>query len=186
MGYLASISHQHFGLGGTSEINEAFKSEIERISNSLQVATEEFLNQGGGNSSTLQTFLKSSLNSIGYGAKTPFVFFEGGAPANFEVDFFKQSNALGALTHVAGEFAFDNRQTIGTNILKVDMCLNNLAFKSPDDLQLGTLVTFCDNSRDLAAWDPGVGDFEEYVEFLTKGFSRYLTFPMHVFGIRLN
>jgi len=170
----------------TSAIDEASRVEIETISNSLEFATEAFLKSGGGNSSNLQTFLKTSMNAIGYGAKTPFVFFEDRAPANFEVDFFRQSNEVGRLTHVAGEFAFDNRQAIGTNILKVDLCLNNLAFRSSQDVQMGALVTFCRESRDLAAWDPGVGDFEDYVEFLTKGFAKYLTFPMHVFGIRRN
>ena len=184
MGSIISISHQHFSPGVGTPMNEASVAEIERISNALEFATEEFLNSGGGNSSNLQTFLKTSMNAIGYGGKTPFVFFEDRAPANFEVDFFKQSNEVGGLTHVAGEFAFDNRQTIGTNVLKVDLCLNNLAFRSPQEVQMGALVTFCRESRDLASWDPGVGDFEDYVEFLTKGFAKYLTFPIHVFGIR--
>lgn len=184
MGLLISISHQHFAPGVDTSVDEASRDEIGRISNSLELGTEEFLKSGGGNSSNLQTFLKTSMNAIGYGAKTPFVFFEDRAPANFEVDFFKQSNELGGLTHVAGEFAFDNRQAIGTNVLKVDLCLNNLAFRSSQDVQMGALVTFCRESRDVAAWDPGVGDFEDYVEFLTKGFAKYLTFPIHVFGIR--
>jgi len=186
MGKLISIRHEHFKPEISDVLSDSSKSEIERISSSLEFGTEEFLGAGGGNSSTLQTFLKTSMNAIGYGAKTPFVFFDDRAPANFEVDFFKQSNDIGTLTHVAGEFAFDNRQAIGTNVLKVDLCLNNLAFRSLGEVQMGALVTFCRDSRELASWDPGVGDFEDYVEFLKKGFGKYLTFPMHVFGIQRN
>ena len=183
MSSIVSIGHRHFDPIRGNSVADVFVDEISRFEECLQLGSEKFLKDGGGNSTVLQKNLREALKPQGYGGKTPFFYFDEKTPANYQVDFFRHSAANQNLTHVAGEFAFDNRQAMGTNILKVDFSLKKLAFLSADEFAMGVLVTVLRDSRFIANWDGSVADFEDYDEFLQKGFSSYLKFPMHVFGI---
>ena len=178
------LGHRHFDPRTSDLITETSIREVEEIGQALRLGTQVFINEGFGNSTNLQRCLRDALNLQGFVGKTPFVYLDGrSVPANFEVDFFRQSAAPDGLTHIAGEFAFDNRQAIGTNILKIDLCLRKLSFSSGEESTLAVLVTFTRDSRNLANWDNGVADFQDYEDYLSQGYARYLTHPLHLFGI---
>jgi hypothetical protein len=103
--------------------------------------------------------------------------------ANFELDFLRSFNGNVSRAFLGGELAFDNRQAIFTNVVKVDLALQRLREASESNMTMSVLVTFCQDSRSLGNWDGSVATFEEYSQQLEWGLERYLTSPLLLVGL---
>jgi hypothetical protein len=106
--------------------------------------------------------------------------FPGGVlQANYEVDFQLQFFAEGcSLRHqVSLELAFDNRQAIGANLLKMDLA-NTYFVESTGGLSISVIVVATASGRDLGHWDGAVGIDLDYSWALRNAYSRYFKTPI--------
>ena len=83
--------------------------------------------------------------------------------ANFIVDFQKifPSSSCDLKHQIVLELAFDNRQSIGTNFLKVDFA-NRMFKTSPDRVSVSVLAVLKNSAKILGRWDGSAGTFDEY------------------------
>jgi hypothetical protein len=59
------------------------------------------------------------------------------------------------------EFGFDNRQAIGSNLLKLEMG-NRIFDSSADRVSLGILIALTPSSKIMGGWDSSTGEVDEY------------------------
>lgn len=167
-------------LGGIDEVSlERVSTEVRRL---VSRALTEFAIVENPTSKLLQLAIKKELEI--WGAEIDFRFqpVAEKAQANFEIDFLKRIEFAEHTLLVAGELAFDNRQALPTNILKVDLALRRIRAASSHDKTVSVLITFCDETRHFAAWDGSVASYEEYEKQLAWGWNLYLTAPLLVLG----
>lgn len=98
------------------------------------------------------------------------------ASQNFKIDF---ACRLKCETHQSShyifiELAFDNRQVLGTNILKLEVAQKILE-KSSRPFTLGVLITVDKTSCRKLGWDGSIGTFEEYEIAYRNAYSTVLS-----------
>ena len=113
--------------------------------------------------------------------RPPTELFESDAPilpsltgakltANFKVDLVTSLPKSGK--KVAIELCFNNREAIGTNLLKLDMALSSR--KSTGGEGLAVVVAPTRELLNQGGWDKAYGDASEYWHLLSTGILRYL------------
>ena len=99
--------------------------------------------------------------------------------ANYEVDFQLQFHCAecGLPHQISLELAFDNRQAIGSNLLKMDS-----ANRSFDDIGhgicLSVIVVTTAMNRDAGKWDNAIAIDHDYSWALRKAYRRYFSTPI--------
>lgn len=157
--------------------------EVDHLIGAIRKGVERYeLNQLRG-SKHLQDSISSSLDDVGVNLNFKFQPFRMKSQANYQLDFVQSKNLDGLFVHIGGELAFDNRQVIFTNVIKVDLAMKRLRDASMESNSLAVLVTFCSDSRGLADWDGSVATFEEYAQQLEWGLESYLTGPLMLLGL---
>ena len=83
--------------------------------------------------------------------------------ANYTVDYqlIFESQACDCKHQLIVEMCFDNRQAIGTNLLKADFA-NRSFNSSPKRASIAILVVLNSGARESGRWDNGVGVQDEY------------------------
>lgn len=107
-----------------------------------------------------------------------------GAPqANYTVDFLRtyRDAACGHMHQVTVELCFDNRQAIGTNLLKAQMA-NKLLPTLNGNSSIAVLVV-ADSVIKSRAYDSSVGDEGEYESALLGAYAAELTTPIILFTL---
>lgn len=83
------------------------------------------------------------------------------------------------------EVCFDNRQAIGTNLLKLDKAV--VDFESRQGREAEAILICADRrTLDIGEWDSGVADEEEYQIALSQAYKSYLSAPMSLMVLRAN
>lgn len=90
--------------------------------------------------------------------------------ANFKVDLVTSLPKSGK--RVAIEMCFNNREAIGTNLLKLDMAISSR--KSNDEGGLAVVVAPTRELLNQGGWDKAYGDASEYWHLLKVGILQYL------------
>lgn len=163
------------------DLNLEFQLDV--LLDSLSSSVSDYERQSDRGSKPIQDSILHSLEK--WGVDTQFKFQPVGekGQANFELDFLRTFNGTKGRAFLGGELAFDNRQAIFTNVVKVDLALQRLREASESSVAMSVLVTFCQNSRTLGNWDSSVATFEEYSKQLEWGLERYLTSPFLLIGL---
>ena len=93
----------------------------------------------------------------------------GRVPANQRVDNLHtwKGEAL-----IATELCLNNREAIGTNIMKLSLALENRQTDAKNTLAV--LVVLNRKFLDLGGWDSSYGDSWEYAEYFRLGFDRHV------------
>ncbi len=177
------LRERFFGLGSVSRGDINVNFQLEGFSKVLTHSVTTYLAQSDRSSKQLQDFITASLEQ--WGAETSFNFqpVKEKKQANFTLDFMKSLHASDVRTFFGGDLAFDNRQAIFTNVIKVDLALARLQEASESSRAMSVLVTFCSDSRNLGDWDGSVATYEEYSQQLDWGLERYLTNPLLLLGL---
>lgn len=83
--------------------------------------------------------------------------------ANYIVDFQKifSTSECNNRHQVAVEFALDNRQAVGTNLLKANYA-NQFFSTNADSVSLAVLITLSKSSRISGGWDSATSLFDDY------------------------
>lgn len=83
------------------------------------------------------------------------------------------------------EVCFDNRQAIGTNLLKLDKAVRDFTSKIGREAEA---ILICADRRtlEIGEWDSGVADEEEYQIALSQGYVSYLSASMSLMVLRAN
>jgi hypothetical protein len=82
------------------------------------------------------------------------------------------------------EVCFDNRQAIGTNLLKLDKAVSDFVSKQGREAE-AILVCADRRTLDFGGWDSGVADEEEYQIALSQGYKSYLKAPISLMVLRV-
>ena len=92
----------------------------------------------------------------------------------FEVDFLKifRETPCGQAHPAVMELAFDNRQAIGTNLLKLEVAAAGA--QNTSQIGFGILVCPGDNILKVRGWDGAVGASSEYESAIRDGYSGIL------------
>ncbi len=95
---------------------------------------------------------------------------------SFEVDFAKifRQMGCGADHQVLFELAFDNRQAVGSNLLKMEVASRKHAMASGGGISFGILLCPGSNILTERGWDPAVGTSAEYENALLVGYKGIL------------
>jgi hypothetical protein len=104
--------------------------------------------------------------------------------ANYEVDFQLQMQCPDCrLPHqISLELAFDNRQAVGSNLLKMDSA--NLSFvDTREGVSLSIIVVTTAVNRDSGKWDNAVAIDHDYSWALRKAYRRYFKTPIMLLTI---
>lgn len=157
--------------------------EVETLLSAIRKGVESYELGIVRGSKNLQDSICLSLDDVGVNLNFKFQPFGMKSQANYQLDFVHSKNNDGLALHIGGELAFDNRQVIFTNVIKVDLAMKRLRDASIESDSLAVLVTFCSESRGLAGWDSSVATFEEYTQQLEWGLEGYLTGPLLLLGI---
>ena len=177
------IQKRYFGPLAFDERAVTDVFEVDFFLDAIRDGVETYqVNQLRG-SKNLQASICSSLDDVGVNLNFKFHPFRMKSQANYQLDFVHSRNLNGHSIHMGGELAFDNRQVIFTNVIKVDLAMKRLRDASMDSNSLAVLVTFCSDSRGLADWDGSVATFEEYAQQLEWGLDNYLTGPLLLLGL---
>lgn len=157
--------------------------EVEPLLSAIRKGVESYQLGIVRGSKNLQDSISLSLDDEGVNLSFKFQPFGMKSQANYQLDFVHSKNKDGLALHIGGELAFDNRQVIFTNVIKVDLAMKRLRDASIESDSLAVLVTFCSESRGLAGWDGSVATFEEYSQQLEWGLESYLTGPLLLVGL---
>jgi hypothetical protein len=177
------VRERLFGFGHESGTDIYANFQVDDFLNVLKISVSSYATQSDRSSKQIQDFISASLEQ--WGAETSFNFqpVREKSQANFTLDFMKEIHSSSARMFLGGELAFDNRQAIFTNVIKVDLALTRLREASEVSRTMSVLVTFCGDSRRLGNWDGSVATFEEYCQQLDWGLDRYLTGPLLLVGL---
>ncbi len=156
---------------------------VEELSTLLGLAIFDYEAQELRSSKQIQEQIQARLSQWGAEQNFRFQPVSEKPQANYELDFLKKINFFEGGVVVGGEMAFDNRQVIPTNLLKVDLGLKRVREASRYQSSLAVLVTFCEETRALGSWDSSVATYEEYDKQLDWGLESYLTGPLVLLGI---
>jgi hypothetical protein len=121
------------------------------------------------------------------GYKKKVLVFPGlahGSPqANYTVDFLTtlRETQCGHIHQVTIELCFDNRQAIGTNLLKANMA-NRLLPNLNGNSAVAVLLV-ADSKIKAKSYDSSVGDEEEYESALLSAYSAELSTPIVLFTL---
>jgi hypothetical protein len=106
--------------------------------------------------------------------------FPSGMPsANYQIDFQKSFDAEGCDSRhlLSVEFCFDNRQAIGTNLLKAELA--SARFETSENrVALNALVVLSDRTKKAGQWDGSVGISEEYLAALNTCYPQLENTPI--------
>jgi hypothetical protein len=84
---------------------------------------------------------------------------------------------------IALELAFDNRQAIGTNLLKLEAASSRFS-KSANRLHLGVLLTATKTALKNGGWDGGIASSEEYENAVLHCYDQVLKRSIMVMSIK--
>lgn len=84
---------------------------------------------------------------------------------------------------IALEYAFDNRQAIGTNLLKLETAANRFA-KDENRLHLGVVLTATKTALKNGGWDNGIASSEEYENAVLHCYDQVLKRSIMVMSIK--
>ena len=73
---------------------------------------------------------------------------------------------------IATELCLNNRESIGTNIMKLSLALENRAVEAKNTLAV--MVVLNRELLDLGGWDSSYGDSWEYAEYFQLGFEKHV------------
>lgn len=107
----------------------------------------------------------------------------GSPQANYTVDYLRtyRDAPCGHIHQVTIELCFDNRQAIGTNLLKAQMA-NKLLPTLNGNSSISVLVV-ADSEIKARAYDSSVGDEEEYESALLSAYAAELSTPIILFTL---
>ena len=105
------------------------------------------------------------------------------AYASFFIDYYKDENSLncGHLHRYFLQFMFDNRQAIGTNLIKFEIASRNSLLGN----RIPTCIAICAEELSVKklGWDGGVASSQEYLDAINGPYLSILTNPPMIFSI---
>lgn len=80
------------------------------------------------------------------------------------------------------QFMFDNRQAIGTNLIKFDIAAYNAAKSN----RLTTAIAICAEKNEIKklGWDGSAASAQEYLNAITGPYESIIKFPPYIFSIK--
>lgn len=167
------------GIRFLEENPEALPS-VEVIFNSFRLLSYAQAEALSG-SSLVRNFIKSITEGWEFGVLIERDFpTERISSANAKIEFQKCIYDVGGKKlWMQLEVLGDNRQAIGTNLLKLNQA-NKFRQSSAGSIAIG--IAFEKSFRDLH-WDPGVATFEEYEYALRDSYRSYFDTPLLLLGI---
>lgn len=169
--------------GGDAQLSGESEAHVHEIRQILEASVEAYEIGEQRGSKALQDQIRKALDAWGAESRFAFQPVLEKPQANFELDFVKSTTMLDQKFFCGGELAFDNRQVLPTNVIKVDLAMSRLREATRQSSSLSVLITFCNDSRKFGDWDSSVATYEEYEQQLDWGIRRYLTGPLMLLGM---
>jgi hypothetical protein len=106
-------------------------------------------------------------------------FPSGVSPANYEVDYQKRfaCDSCHQPHQISIELGFDNRQAVGTNLLKIDLASQSF-HKKYGSASIGIIVVTNTIGRQRGRWDGAVAIDYDYSWARRKAYASYLDTPI--------
>jgi hypothetical protein len=128
---------------------------------------------GGGPSAQVKDIVDANLSEIGWESR---ILLDRRLPseislANYTIDYRLTFTAdhCAAKHQIAIELCFDNRQAIGTNLLKAELANRTFA-SGTKRASIAILVVLSAGIRAIGQWDSGVGTQDEYSLALRRAY----------------
>ena len=174
-------SFEYFGDTGSlfdGPTGSWFKSQLDLVRETLELIDLNQLDAGTKTTEYIRQNLDKCLKSWATKALFTSVLPPNRATSNYKIDYQSRNrDASNAKNLVSLELVFDNRQAIGTNLLKLESSARQFVFDT-GGTSLSLIVVPSQDLKNLGYWDKSVAIGPEYSWAIRKAYNFLLTSPL--------